>query len=144
MRRVHCVQSIALQINTAPLILGTIPSATLLLTAIIIVWPSITTRSNHADLALDDASLLEVTWLDTSRVAARLADVDVRKATVRRRAGMFKVAIADRQLVPLDGEEEPAEVDRLTRSLARLQDELSQVRKEPDECEDELKQLRWR
>jgi hypothetical protein len=84
-------------------------------------------------LALDGASLLEIASLDTSRVAARMADVDVSNAMARRRANLFNIVVAGGYLVPVDGNEGGSEVDRLRHSIAQLEGELTWVRKEHNE-----------
>jgi hypothetical protein len=76
-----------------------------LVAALVIVWPS-TMRSAATGVSLDGTCLLEVTSLDTSGVAARLADAGGLGPMMRRRAGMFMVAVVDGQLVPVDKKED--------------------------------------
>jgi hypothetical protein len=85
--------------------MGLAPAVVPLVAALVVVWPS-TRCSVATGVPLEGTSLLEVTSLDTLRIAARLADAGALGPMTWRRAGLFMVAVVDRQLVPVDEEEE--------------------------------------
>jgi hypothetical protein len=89
-----------------PLLLGAISSVALLVVTAVILFAGKSGAGvkDGASVPLDGVSLLQVTSLDTSHVAARLADVDANDAAARRRAGMFLVTVVDGRLVPVEGE----------------------------------------
>ena len=91
------------QINTVPMVLGTVSSVALFVVAVIILWPGRGKGADDGCLPLDDISLLQVSALDTTYVSARFMDVDTRDVTARRRAGMFPVTVDGGRLVPVDG-----------------------------------------
>ncbi|KAI0031384.1 hypothetical protein K488DRAFT_86872 [Vararia minispora EC-137] len=94
-----------LEVKTAPLMVGFVSSVLLLIAAITILRP-IVKLDRDASSVLDGTSLLQVMSLDTSRVAARLAEAGGRGGIAQRRAGMFLVKIVDGKLVPIESDNE--------------------------------------
>jgi hypothetical protein len=92
-------------------------------------------------VSLEGFSLLEVTSLNTRLVAARLANTDIHDATARRRAGMFKIAVVDKQLVLVDADN-GSEVSPLRLGGKQLEGELERVRQALDRRDEQLKSMR--